>query len=204
MRSTLTLALLALLALAGCSGGGSGPTQSGGSPAVLASLGLSAPGNAIAVGATMQLSASPKDQYGSAFQTTLSWTSGSLFVATISAGGLVTGVAGGQAYMYLHGGSLTDSTLVTVVTGAFPANATVYALANSFSPVQSDIAAGGAVQFVFPSTPHNVIFNQANGVPQDIPGEVTNQTVSRTFPVKGSFVYNCTIHPGMTGTIVVH
>jgi plastocyanin len=201
MRSTLTVALFALAA---CTGGGS-PTQSGGGPPVLASVGVSAPGNTLAIGGTMQLSASPRDQYGASFQTTVSWTSGSLFVATITSGGLVTGVAGGQAYMYAHGGSLTDSTLITVVTGAYPSSAVVYMLPYAYSPGQTDIAVGGTVQFVFPSLGHNVFFNATPaGAPLDIPGIVTNQSVPRTFNTKGSFVYNCTIHPGMTGTIVVH
>jgi plastocyanin len=66
------------------------------------------------------------------------------------------------------------------------------------------LAIGGTMQFVFPSTAHNVIFNLAAGVPSDIPGEVSNQTVSSIFGTKGAFVYNCTIHPSMTGTIDVH
>jgi plastocyanin len=195
---------LALLTAAACSGGKS-PTQSGGSPPVLATLGVSAPGNTLAIGGTMQLSASPKDQNGVTYQTGVSWGSGSLFVATITSGGLVTGVAGGQTYMYAHGGSLTDSTLITVVTGAYPSSAPVFMLPSSYSPVQTDIALGGTVQFVFPSLGHNVFFNATPaGAPADIPGQVSNQTVSRTFNTKGTFAYNCTIHPGMTGTIVVH
>jgi plastocyanin len=203
--TAMRLVVLALLGLAACSSGGSTTAPgSGGSPAVLASLGLSAPGNTLAIGGTMQLTASPKDQNGSPYSATLTWTSGSNFVATMSASGLVTGIAGGQAYMYVRSGTISDSTLITVVTGAYPSSAIVNALPSSFSPVQSDIALGGTIQFVFPSTAHNVIFNPANGVPADIPGEVSNQTVPRTFGVRGSFVYNCTIHPGMTGTIVVH
>jgi plastocyanin len=201
MRSTIALALLTAAA---CSGGGGSPTQSGGSPPVLTSLGLRAPGNTVAINGTMQLSASPKDQNGAAFQTTISWTSGSLFVATISAGGLVTGFQGGQAYMYAHGGSLTDSTLITVLNGAYPSSASVYMLPQEYSPVQTDITVGGVVQFVFPSLAHNVFFRTTPGQPMDIPGEVSNQTVPRTFNIRGSFTYDCTIHPGMTATIVVH
>jgi len=201
MRITVALALLFAAA---CSGGNS-PTQSGGNPPVLATLGLSAPGNTLAIGGTMQLSASPRDQNGSPFQTVVTWTSGSVFVATITNGGLVHGVAGGQAYMYARGGSLTDSTLITVVTGAFPSSAPVYMLPSAYSPAQTDIAVGGTVQFVFPSLGHNVFFNATPaGAPADIPGIVSNQTVPRTFNTRGSFTYNCTIHPGMTGTVVVH
>jgi plastocyanin len=202
MRSVL--AVTALAAILSACGGDKSVTQPGGT-AVLTSLGVRAPGNTLAIGGTMQLSTSPKDQNGSALQTVVTWTTGSAFVATITSGGLVTGVAGGQAYMFAHGGSLTDSTLITVVTGAYPSSAPVYMLPSSYSPAQTDIAAGGTVQFVFASVPHNVFFNASpTGAPADIPGEVANQTVTRMFNTKGSFVYNCTIHPGMTGTIVVH
>src|SRR5471032_141824 len=109
------LATALALTLSACSGDSSA-TGPGGSTAVLTTLGISAPHNTLAVAGTMQLSASPKDQNGSAFTTTVSWTSGSNFVATVTTSCIVTGVAGGQAYMIAHGGSLADSTLVTVIT----------------------------------------------------------------------------------------
>ena len=203
MHRTLALVLLVTTA---CSGGGDkSVTQPGGGVTpVLTSLGLSAPGNTLAIGGTMQLSASPRDQNGGAFQAIVSWGSGSTFVATITSGGLATGVAAGQAYMFAHSGSVVDSVLLTVVAGAYPSSAAVYMLPEAYSPIRTDIAVNGTVQFVFASVPHNVFFRTANGAPQDIPGEVSNQTVARTFGTRGSFTYDCTIHPGMTATIVVH
>jgi plastocyanin len=186
-------------------GGDKSATQPTGTTAVLTSLEISAPANTLAIQGSMQLTAAPKDQNGVAFPATVSWTSGSNFVATISNGGLVSGVAGGEAYMIAAAGSLKDSTLITVVSGAFPSTAEVDMLPASYSPVQTDIVAGGVVQFVFPGLGHNVFFNATPvGAPADIPGIVANQTVARTFSTKGTFTYNCTIHPGMTGTIVVH
>jgi plastocyanin len=166
---------------------------------------LSAPGNTLALNGTMQLSATPKDQNGATYPATVAWNSGSNFVATISSSGLVSAVAGGQAYMFATAGAFKDSTLITVVTGAYPSTAPVYMLPASYSPVQTDIAVGGTVQFVFPGLGHNVFFSATPaGAPADIPGSVVNQTVSRTFNTRGSFGYSCTIHPGMNGTIVVH
>jgi hypothetical protein len=173
-------------------------------PPVLASLGVSAPGNTLAIGGTMQLSASPKDELGQPYPVTVTWGSGSTFVATITTGGLVTGVAGGQAYMYAHGGSLVDSTLVTVVTGAYPSSQDIYMLPLSYTPNTADIALGGTVRFHFPGTAHNVFFDAATGAPADIPGEVSNQTVARIFSAKGTFGYRCTLHPEMIATIIVH
>jgi plastocyanin len=48
----------------------------------------------------------------------------------------------------------------------------------------------------------NVIFGAAAGAPADI--NITNdQDVSRTFPTLGTFRYDCTIHPGMSGVVEV-
>lgn len=193
-------ALILVLIVAACSG----DKVSGPEPAVLTTLGISAPRNTLAIGGTMQLGASPKDQHGGAFATTVTWTSGSNFVATVTGGGLVTGVAGGQAYMYAHGGSLVDSTLVTVVTGAYPSSQDIFMLPLAYTPNTTDIAAGGTVQFHFPSTAHNVFFDAATGAPADIPGEVSNQVVVRVFNTKGTFGYRCTLHPEMIATIIVH
>jgi plastocyanin len=202
MKSTVALCAL-LVALTACGGDKSGGGPTGVAP-ILTTLGISAPRNTLAIGATMQLSASPKDNTGAANQTAVTWTTGSAFVATVTSGGLVAGVAGGQAYMYAHGGSLTDSTLVTVLNGAYPSSLDIYMLPLAYTPITADIAVGAMVQFHFPSTAHNVFFDAVTGSPADIPGEVANQTVPRVFSTKGTFGYRCTLHPEMIATIVVH
>jgi len=205
MRLVRVCCAFCILAVAACGSSDKSTTQPGGSTAVLTSLDLSAPGNTLALNSTMQLAATPKDQNGATYPATVAWSSGSNFVATITSSGLVSAVAGGQAYMFASAGALKDSTLITVVTGAYPTTAPVYMLPASYSPVETDIAVGGTVQFVFPGLGHNVFFGSTPpGAPADIPGSVVNQTVSRTFNTRGSFGYNCTIHPGMNGTIVVH
>ena len=74
----------------------------------------------------------------------------------------------------------------------------------AYTPVQTDIAQGGSVTFVFVPQAHNVFFNVVAGAPADIPGEVSNQNVTRTFNTKGTFGYKCTLHPEMVATIIVH
>jgi plastocyanin len=73
----------------------------------------------------------------------------------------------------------------------------------SFSPFTTNISIGGTVNFDFPSEPHNVIFDRrTGGAPTDIQA-TTNRVVGRVFPTAGTFPYDCTLHPGMSGQVVV-
>jgi plastocyanin len=72
----------------------------------------------------------------------------------------------------------------------------------SFSPFTTTITVGGSVVFDFPNELHNVIFDNVTGAPQDIQATV-NRRVTRTFGARGTFPYDCTLHPGMSGQVVV-
>jgi len=80
-------------------------------------------------------------------------------------------------------------------------DATVAMPGFSFVPFTTTIRAGGRVVFDFPAESHNVIFERVTGAPTDIQ-ETVNLKVTRTFPVAGTFPYDCTIHPGMSGVVV--
>ena len=74
----------------------------------------------------------------------------------------------------------------------------------AFSPQSVTISASDSVKFVFKDITHNVVFDDPEqiGVPGDIL-TVHDTTVSRTFTTVGTFAFHCTIHPVMTGQVVV-
>jgi plastocyanin len=73
-----------------------------------------------------------------------------------------------------------------------------------FSPSTLHVNAGDQVTFSFGSVAHNVFFDAGNGAPTNIDGINANTTVQRVFPTAGTYKYNCHIHPGMNGTVVVN
>ncbi len=73
-----------------------------------------------------------------------------------------------------------------------------------FTPNSVTIPVGGSVTFAFGSVAHDVFFDNA---PQGAPSNITdrsNASVTLTFASAGTYVYNCHIHPGMQGTVIVH
>ena len=82
-----------------------------------------------------------------------------------------------------------------------PEGTTVSMPGFSFIPFTVTIAVGDTVTFDFPAESHNVIFEKVAGAPADIQ-ETINRKVARSFPVAGTFPYDCTIHPGMSGVVV--
>ncbi|MGE5100104.1 MAG: hypothetical protein ACM3SX_08970 [Deltaproteobacteria bacterium] len=82
----------------------------------------------------------------------------------------------------------------------------VFALSSAFSPNLVQIAQGDTVRFnIVPAQNgegHDVTFDATPGAPANI--KVTlNGIIARVFTVKGTFHYNCFVHPGMSGDIVV-
>ena len=73
-----------------------------------------------------------------------------------------------------------------------------------FTPNSITINTGGTVTFAFSSLGHNVTFdNRVAATPADIPGINTNVSIARVFNTAGTYNYHCTIHPNMTGSVVV-
>jgi plastocyanin len=90
----------------------------------------------------------------------------------------------------------------------YPATLDVFTPGSIFSPPTAEIRVGGVIRFVMTEAPdgdgHNANFNHSvAGAPLDVP-VVKDTTVSRQFNVRGTFAYHCTVHPGMSGEVVVH
>lgn len=191
--------LIALLALlAACSGDGDG----GGRPAV-DRIEIAAPRTVIGVNETVKLAATARDASGNELKdVSFRWESSVPASASVDAAGEVRGVSAGATLVkaYAEG---ADGSLGIVVSPTPQPTAVVDMPGDTFAPARVEIRVNERVAFVFPARPHNVIFDRTRtGAPTDI--QVTsNQIVQRQFTAAGSFKYDCTLHPGMTGEVVV-
>ena len=191
--------------------------QGGGSQTpVLTSVRITPAGPSVAVGGTVQLTATPLDQAGQpmAGVPAAQWTSANAAVATVSAAGVATGVAAGTAGVtarITHNGATREAT-VTLTVGSTPPPPppppppapTVTTPGTTFSPASVTIAAGGTVTWQFTgSTRHNVTFSGTQPPGGNIPDTDAGGTAQRQFPTAGTYSYTCTRHSGMNGTVVV-
>jgi plastocyanin len=157
------------------------------------------------VGATGQLTAAVS--VGNNASQQVNWTTASAATATVDNTGKVTAVAAGT--VLIRATAQADATKfaeanVTVTGQSFPNLIEVIAGVDAqFNPPTAEIARGGTVTWTFQTLAHTVNFDPTNNVPANIPAS-TSTSVSRTFPAAGTFTYQCTIHGGMTGTVIVH
>ena len=186
--------LIALLAAA-CSSESSGPSVR------VASIFISSPQPTIAVGDKVQLSAVALDSVGNTVSTNFDWSTSAVVVAIVSSAGQVTGVTAGDVNVIARAGGATGTLSLSVRATAGLA---VVAMppGDVFTPFQVSIPVGGSVRWEFPQRPHNVIFDKQAGVPADIQS-TANAAVARTFNTVGTFPYDCTLHPGMAGEVLV-
>ena len=86
-------------------------------PPPVAFVTVTGPANSFDVGATLQLTATPRDSSGTPLTgRQVTWTSSQTGIATVSATGLVQGVTAGQAEIRATSENITGTLTVTVTT----------------------------------------------------------------------------------------
>ena len=194
MRTALLLA--ATVAVMAC--GSDNPS----SPPVL-TVGLTAPKVTIAVGEPVQLTATARDVNGvTVTGAKFTYTSSAPTIVNVNGDGRIIGVAAGSASITATSGGVVSPPLAIAVT-ATSGIAVVTMTNNTFTPFTTTIRVGQTVAFDFPPLAHNVIFANRTGKPADI-AATQSETVSRVFGTAGTFPFDCTLHPGMSGQVIVN
>src|SRR3989442_1032265 len=151
------------------------------------------------VGATTQLTATPKDAAGNVLSgRVISWTSSNAAIATVSATGLVTGLVAGTATITATSEGKSGTASVTV--------ATVPVASVTVSPTAANMYVGGTVQLT--ATPKDAAGNVLSGrVISWASSNAAIATVSATGLVTGVAVGAATItatSEGQSGTAAVN
>ena len=205
MRALFARAVLCTASAAAC--GGSPPIEP--DPPVFTAVDV-IPDTAtlftIAPETSIKLRAVAKDQEGATMEEVgpAEFTSAAGAVATAAGDGTITAVSPGTAVITatMTAGDVTRSANATVTVRVPPTDAAVTAPDFQFLPQVVDVAAGGVVSWTMGGHYHDVVFSDPNA-PEDIePSRMT--TLSRAFPIPGSFGYRCLIHAGMVGLVRVH
>lgn len=218
MRVARWTCLAIMSAMLGCGGGGGdddggttgpppppppGNTQTLGSITTsVQALSLTAGGTSVITVQALDINGAPMANPPSAVFTSLNGT-----IAEVDNAGSVLALSAGTTNINVGmtiGGVTKNATVGVTVTGALSNVGDVVASSGDyiFTPKTVAIQAGGTVTWNFGGLGHTVTFAATPGAPASI-AESYSTTVSRTFPTAGSFTYNCTIHAGMSGRVVV-
>jgi plastocyanin len=207
MRTRYVLACAALAVVGACGGTGSGGT---GPTPTLASIAVTPASMNLGTGDTQAITVTGMDNDGKTIAQLFGvrYTSRSTSVADVTALGDVAGLSAGSTTIDISvtvgGVTKSGSVAVAVAGGTLPSSADVAAVdvSNTFSPRTVVVRRAGTLRWIFGAVPHDVTFGSATEAPPAIP-LVSNTTVSRTFNSPGTFQYDCTVHAGMIGFVVV-
>ena len=209
MRLLRVLGVGAVLTAAACGGGGGGGTTNPPPTQTLGEIRPSVTSLALNAGQSATITVTAINTAGGTITNagTPSFTTASATVAEVTAQGVVFAVAAGTTSIGISlsfGGVTKTASVNVVVTGTLGAAATVAAgsASNTFQPQIVGVSRGGTVTWSFAAVEHNVTFSGGSGAPSNI-GNTSNASVSRTFGTAGNFPYDCSLHAGMTGTVIV-
>lgn len=198
----------AAVVIAGCGGGSSG----GGTPPppAVASVAVTATTQSTTPCGQVSLTAQPRDAQGNSLARAVTWDPpGNPSVISLSSTSGVSneaiGVGVGTSTVTARSETAASTPLTLTVSASGQASATADVSATapaSFAPTCVVVAVGGTVTWTFGATTHNVIFGTNKPTGGDI-GERTSTTEQRTFPAAGNFPYQCTLHAGMNGRVIV-
>jgi plastocyanin len=162
-------------------------------------------------GGTQGFTATVQDTSATALPVT--WLSRAPAVATVGpaagAATTATAVGNGSTYIVMSGGTRTDSASLTVSgqTGIMAIAVTIgdnffrSARNNTQNPARDTLAVGGTVTWTWTGgNPHNVTSTGATFTSSTTKSSGTHAV---TFANAGTYNYTCTVHAGMSGTVVV-
>jgi plastocyanin len=139
------------------------------------------------------------------------WSSSEPAKVSVDPGtGAMTGVAVGSAIVTdavtFNGVTMSASSQVTVTEPSATGSVTATTSA-AFTPQLMTITRGGAtgtVTWVFQGEPHTVTWDSQppGAAVADIPAS-SSTSVARDFSIPGTYEYHCSIHSGMTGSLLV-
>ena len=213
MQFARTASLVFATALLGCGGGGSdggttNPPPPPPSNQTLGSIQTSVSTLNLVAGNSQTITVTAFDTQNQVISNPGSptFTSTSTAVAEVDNSGQVTGWSAGNATVNvsLSLGSVTRTASVAVaVTGFLPSTASVNTTSGDFfTPNKVAISATGSVTWTFGATIHNVTFSAQPGAPANI-SDAYGTSATRQFNQVGTFSYQCTIHAGMNGQVIV-
>jgi plastocyanin len=212
MKSALPFATAALLVLLGCGGNSSdtSPTPPpGGGTQTLSSIRVPTPTVALTAGQTATLAPEALDASGRVITgaTGYTYASAAATIAESQGSGTILGISAGATTVTVsltRDGVTATSAVSFTVTGSLPATATVIAgdASRVFTPATIVVARNANVSFTFGALVHNVTFRGQVGAPANVPN-TTNAVLARVFGAVGDYDYDCSLHAGMTGKIMV-
>ena len=203
---------VSMIVLAACGGGGGttnpAPPPSSGTQ-TLSTIRFASNSIALTAGTVATLAVEALDNTGRVITGASGYTyaSSSSAVAESQGEGSVLAIGAGSATItasLTRDGVTATATTTVNVSGSLPGSASVAAGNSdlSFTPPTVVVTRNASVTFSFGALNHSVNFRATSGAPANVPVTV-NGAVARSFPSAGDFSYDCGVHAGMSGKVVV-